>query len=225
MDCSKFQSHIDEFLDGDGDLPYDQQKSMLEHQAQCSTCKARMMEAQRIQKLLHDLPVPEPRAGFHDRVLAVATERSRDKRSRSFTSGFASAIAAGLMIWIVVGLFNGEKTTNVSNPIPGVNIALNDTRNVKVTFSSQRALKDATISLIIPENVELAGYPGQHELKWKTNLSPGSNYLRLPILAVKAIDGQLIVKIEHQNKTKTLRLNLRITQPGLTQIPTELLGA
>lgn len=223
MECSEFRSNIDAFLDGD--LPIDQQKQVLDHQIQCSACRANLIEAQRIQKLLRDLPVPEPRIGFHDRVLAVATEKTRPKQSRSFTGGFISAIAAGLVIWIVVGLFNGEKITNGSNAIPGISIALNDTRNVKVTFNSQRALKDATISLIIPDNVQLTGYPGQRELKWKTNLSPGSNYLRLPIMAVKAADGQLIVKIEHQNKTKTLRLNLKITQPGLTQLRAEIQGA
>jgi len=234
MNCHDFCSHIDEYLDHA--LPPDQLALMQAHQGQCVNCQDALLEAQRLQQLLRDLPVPEPKHGFHDRVLANAAHQNRDtqhlhqqrngvKHRRGFISGFASAIAAGLMIWIAFGLFTSTEVATVKQSIPGLSIALNKTRNVKVTFDSQRALDGATITLQLPDSIELAGYPGRRELSWKTNLVSGNNQLRLPIMAVKAVDGQLVVKIEHQNQSKTLRINLKITQPDLTLNGTDLLGA
>ena len=72
---------------------------------------------QEILGLLKDYPMPEATAGYFDQALVRAThEGSRRQRNRWLMTGFGSAIAAGLVLWVLGGFF----LTTPGLPRPGL---------------------------------------------------------------------------------------------------------
>ena len=165
------------------------------------------------------MPVPAPSADFAERVLRQAVERNVDHHHRhGFVTGFGSALVAGLALWVVVGLFPGPQgvAPDGKEPLQMVSIALNETQDVKLVFNAERVVLGAKISIELPENVTIAGYPGRRHLEWQTDLAKGSNLLRLPVVATQADAGQLVAHIEHGNKVTTLKIQIDVQKPGLT---------
>ncbi len=175
-----------------------------------------------------------PSEGFIDRALHKAVDSNIGHHQRhGFMVGFGSAAAAALGLWVVIGWLPGDmpgtdSTTTVAGtaaisqePLlesshkpshkpeaPEISIALNEQRDIKLAFFSSEALKGAKITIRIPENVALVGYPGQRELSWTTNLVKGNNTLRLPLVATQAARGVLTAHIEYGGQVKTLKVNL-----------------
>jgi len=98
------------------------------------------------------------------------------------------------------------KSTDSDNPV--MSIVLHQKQDIKLAFFSAEPLTGAKITIHLPENVALVGYPGRRELSWTTNLKKGDNLLRLPIIATQIARGDLVANIEYENKMKTLTLSL-----------------
>ena len=219
MNCTQTHEHFDDYLDGT--LAGATVVALEAHLTGCATCRTLVARARECRLLLCDKPVPPPTDGFTDRVLRVAAERHLHRQHRSgFIRGFGSAMVAGLAIWVAVGLFPMSQAPN-STPtpeLPGVTIALHGTQQVKVAFHTAKALSGAKITLQLPENVELAGYPGERELAWNTDLVEGDNVLSLPIVGQQMAEGVLVARIEHANKVRTLRIKLAVGNAGVSNV-------
>jgi hypothetical protein len=168
--------------------------------------------------LLKDLPVPPAADGFYGRALGRAVlEGRRRQRRRWIYSGFGAAVAAGLAAWVAIGLL-----WNVPNPgtpeahIPGVTIALEQPRTVNLVFSSATPLDDASLTVNLPDGVELAGFPGQRVITWETSLKAGRNLLPLTLIAVSPAGGQLLARLEHDHRDRSFRLQIAVSEdpPG-----------
>jgi hypothetical protein len=186
---------------------------------------------------LRKMPVPEASAGFADRVLSAAVAGAQNEASsaavaggqshrRGFAFGFGSAAVVGLSLWVAVGLFPQSKAPSqesgavtvaahtpaaeeLQQPQPTVmNIALNQQQNIKLAFYSGEALQGAKITIRLPENVALVGYPGRTQLSWRANLNKGDNVLNLPVMATQVARGDLVANIEYGDQRKILTLSL-----------------
>lgn len=235
MNCTEFYKMIDDYCDGE--LNAERQVGFDAHRASCTTCQALMAAEDSMLASLKAMPVVGPSEGFIDRALHKAVESNVGHHQRhGFLVGFGSAAAAVMALWVVVGWFPSEvsgpsqvavapqqapqqqavQQQVASSSVPELSIALSEERNVKLAFYSVKALQGARITIQIPENVALVGYPGQRELSWQVNLVEGDNFLRLPLKAMQAMDGQLVARIEHGSKVKTLRVNLKVGSEGLS---------
>lgn len=165
-----------------------------------------------LRALLKDYPAPEPDAAFLDRALLRATHAgSRRQRNSWLAAGFGSAVAAGLAIWVIgAALLSNPDLPDVSADIPGVTMALDEPRKVNLVFSSADALDAATLTVSLPPGIELSGFPGQSEISWETSLSPGKNVLPLTLIALTPAGGELLARLEHNNRNRTFRLRLDI---------------
>jgi hypothetical protein len=163
--------------------------------------------------LLRDYTVPGPGAGFFDRALLRAThEGARRQRTRWMAAGFGGAIAAGLAAWVVSAfLLSAPGLPEAEAPIPGVTMALEEPRKVNLVFSSGSALETATLTVSLPPGVELQGFPGQREITWETSLEQGKNVLPLTLVALTPAGGELLARLEHDNRSRTFRLQLDIS--------------
>jgi len=221
MKCADFTQGMDDFLDGelDGDLDAQRQMAMQAHLETCEACRRALGKAREFQQALGAMPIPEPSEGFTDRVMRVAVERNVGRHHRrGFAVGFGSAVAAGLALWLVVGLLPmqpGQQSDE--GAVSEISIAVNEPREVTLAFHSVRALEGARITISLPENVALVGYPGRRTLEWQTNLAEGNNILRLPVVATGAEGGQLVAVLEHGNKTRTLKINLKAVKANLSE--------
>lgn len=163
--------------------------------------------------LLKNHRTPGADDGFYDRALARAIhDGSRRQRKRWLMTGFGSAVAAGVLILLVSGLiFNTDETPAPDDAIPGVSIALLAPSTVNLMFASTEALDDATLTVLLPEGIELAGFPGQREVSWQTSLAPGKNVLPLQLVAVSPSGGEVLARLEHNNRDRTFRLRIKVS--------------
>jgi len=221
MECKQLQTQLDDYLDEV--LPAQQQGEIQAHLDQCSACQSVVAEEQTLRNMLRQLPVPEPSPGFADRIMRVAIERNSHHHHRAgFMKGFGAAMVAGLALWIVVGIFPYSRETPVPAADHEISIALYQTQNVKLAFHAVNELKDAKITIQLPNNLSLAGYDGRRELVWHTHLKQGDNILTLPIKAQSIAKGMIRATVEHGDQTKSIEIAVDVKQGGVTMEPLQM---
>ena len=172
-----------------------------------------VMKEQELLEMLKEYPVPEARAGFYDQALVrAARQGTRRQRNRWLLTGFGSAIAAGLAIWVVTAmLMTTPQVPDVEPSMPGVSIALEQEHTVRLVFASATALDSAVLTVSLPDGIELAGFPGQREISWETSLREGKNLLPLTLIALTPAGGELLARLEHKDRNRTFRLRVDVT--------------
>ena len=157
-----------------------------------------------------DISVPAPADGFYDRAIARAVnEGHKRQRNRWIMTGFGGAVAAAMALWIVSGVF--LTTPEIQEPaIPSVTMAMEEPRTLNLVFASATALDNATMTVVLPEGVEIDGFAGQREITWETSLKEGKNYLPLTLVATGPVGGELLATLRHENDDKTFRLRVTV---------------
>ena len=165
-----------------------------------------------IRALLKDYPMPAADAGFYDQALVRAThEGSRRQRNRWLLTGFGAAIAATFAVWMIGGmLLSNPQLPDAASAIPGVTVALEEPRTVNLVFASATTLESATLTVLLPDGIELDGFPGQREISWETSLSEGKNFLPLTLIALTPTGGELLARLEHDDRDRTFRLQVDV---------------
>ncbi len=168
---------------------------------------------QEIQALLKDYPMPEATTAFFDQALARAThEGTRRQRKRWVMTGFGSAVAAGLALWLIGGFFLTTPVAPITEPgIPGITMTLEEPRTINLVFASATALDSAMLTVTLPDGIELAGFPGQREVAWQTSLNEGKNLLPLKLIAVSPLGGEVLARLEHNDRGRTFRLRIDVS--------------
>lgn len=168
---------------------------------------------QAIQALLKDYPMPEADAGFFDQALVRAThEGTRRQRNRWLMTGFGSAVAAGVALWMISMVFLAAPELPTTEPaIPGITMTLAEPQTVKLVFASAQALDSATLTVRLPDGIELSGFPGQREVTWQTSLAEGRNLLPLKLIATSPIGGEVFATLEHNDRGRTFRLQVNVS--------------
>ncbi len=172
-----------------------------------------MQDDSEITALLKDYPMPEATTAYFDQALVRAThEGSRRQRNRWVMTGFGSAIAAGLALWLIGGFFltaPNLPNTDAAN-IPGITMTLAEPQTVNFVFASNTPLVAATLTVTLPEGVELVGFPGQREIAWQTNLNAGRNLLPLKLIALTPIGGEVLATLEHMDRARTFTVQVDV---------------
>jgi hypothetical protein len=176
-------------------------------------------DLEKLRAHLRDMPVPEPRPGFVDRVLADATTgkslpkvhevRAAFARPATWWAAAAGAVAATLA-WMVFWVQFGAPAE------PRVVLALNESRDVSLVIDSERDLEGATIHIYVTGSVALNGYGEQHEIEWLTSLTQGANLLSLPVIGVEPGEGRVEAVIEHEGRTRRVSVAMHVSARGDT---------
>jgi hypothetical protein len=189
----------------DGDL-----RAAMAHAAECDDCHAalRALEALRT---FGDAPAPRPREGAVDRAIERAlTSGGTHRYGRGFWQGVASgALLAATLAAVAVGLWLTWGDGAAPAAVPEVRVALNVPQDVTVTLESPEPLSDAEVRVELRGAVALDGYDGQRELRWSTTLDRGINELTLPVVALDAMGGQVLVEVAHGARRRTFVLDVR----------------
>lgn len=210
MDCQQLQQSIDDYLDGV--LPAGEHGLVESHLGGCTDCQAQLSQIQALRHALRKLPVPPPSADFTRRVLASARQ-SRQRRQR-LGGGLATALAASLVIWVGITLF--QPSSN-SPGIEAIVMGVSDTREVKLVFNAPENFQQVSLQLELSGNIELVGFTGRSNIEWQTKLKKGANTLVLPITATGHGQAEVIARIKHQGKIRTFRIPLKIQSSGAKQ--------
>lgn len=209
MNCDETRALFDDYAAGS--LPDAAHRSIEAHLRQCSACRHVAADEHRLRAALRALPVPEPRSGFTRRALRTARARNRrglgSHHYRWFGAGFATAIVAAGVVW--GGLTWMAPRTPVAAQL---SMALNQVRTVGLLIDAPADLYDVEVSMEVPDNVELVGFPGRRHLSWKTDLRKGRNVLSLPIVATGQGEEEMRVNLVHRRKMKTFRVLLGVAK-------------
>jgi hypothetical protein len=177
-------------------------------------------DLEKLREGLRAMPVPEPRPGFVDRVLAISTAGQPKRESHGIRGALSRPLtwwaacigaAAASVAWILVMSLYAHAPQE-----PRVMLALNESREISLVIDSERALEGATIRLHVTGGVALAGYEGQQEIQWLTSLNQGANLLSLPVVARAPGDGSVVAEIEHQGRTRRVSVVMHVSALPLT---------
>lgn len=187
------------------------------HVRDCADCGA-ALEAIGILGLERAAEVPEPPAGAFDRAVraAVSAHSAAAPRRRSFAGGMlaGAALAASIALAIVVvtrapPVEPGVRpTTTAGMATPKLELAANETRDVSLSLDTQTAIPGARIHVLVDGDLALDGYAGERELRWTTDLEPGSNQLTIPVVAIGGGGGQLLVEVEHGTRQRRFLVDI-----------------
>ncbi len=213
MKCEDIK--IDDYLDRR--LMISEQLAVEQHIAKCSACASKLESAESLLLALRDLPLPAPSNNFEQRVFAEVRrqykKQPRQQHRFNFASGFATAAVASLAIWFVSSIYIPEIQT-IEQPA-SVSITMNQPQTVRLMFDSEKEIQLVKLSIDLPDNMELDGYPGRNSLSWQTSLHKGQNVLALPVMAVKSGEGELLARLSYGDKLKTFRLVLKTNMDGV----------
>lgn len=211
MRCEQVTEQIDDFLDGEIDAG--SRAALTAHIEECNNCRETVAGAAALKnQLAHfgKITRPTPSAKFFDRALArAAREGGRRQRTRWVMTGFGGAIAATLMIWVVSSVFFASPNIDEA-AIPSVTMALEAPKTFNLVFSSAAALSEASMTVTLPDGIELKGFAGQKEISWMTSLKKGRNVLPLTLIATSPVGGELLATLQHDDDDKTFRLQVSV---------------
>jgi hypothetical protein len=124
-------------------------------------------------------------------------------------TGAGGAIAAGLVLWMLGGMF--LKAPEIAGPaMPSIVMTLEEPRTINLVFSSATALANATMTVILPQGVEVMGFAGQREITWMTSLTKGKNILPLTLIATSPKGGELMATLRHDGDDRTFRVRVTV---------------
>jgi anti-sigma factor RsiW len=207
MECRDFILQLDDYLDGRVD-----ERPLREHLAGCADCRSRHGHAVAVQQALRKLSPPEMHPAFVDRAISRATRPSAASAHPTRRAVLGMALAASLVLGVSLGAFFSLREA----PVQTVSLVLQQPGTVRMVFNSAKALQAATISLSLPENVEVVGYGGRRELKWETDLREGPNMLQLPLIVRGVVKDDLLAQLSHGASTKTFRVKIETDGVGRT---------
>jgi len=211
MNCERITEQLDDYLAGE--LHDARLAAFDQHLGECAICRQLVDQQSDLLKRLADygeVTMPQPEAAFFDRAIARAAHAgTRRQRNRWMLTGFGGAVAALLVVWIVSGVF--FTAADVAEPqIPSVTMALESPQTFNLVFSSATPLIDASMTVTLPDGIELAGFAGQREITWRTSLKEGKNVLPLTLIATSPVGGELLATLQHEDDDKVFRLHVTV---------------
>ncbi|EMP54218.1 transmembrane anti-sigma factor [Marinobacter santoriniensis NKSG1] len=219
MSCRETRESLAAYLDNE--LSDHLARRVSEHLSGCSACSNALEEERCLRAgLVEGYSVPAPSADFESRVLRAATRGAPDQGRWSHRV-LGGAVAAALALGVSMGVFlNGDRqagsdTSPVladASPEPAAFQPVEKT--VRLAFSSGQALDDVTLTLELPPNVEIASWPGRHELSWKVSLDAGENVLALPLKVLFPGAGQLVAHLNTGKQQKSFKVDIPTVEKG-----------
>lgn len=209
INCRISLNLVDDYLGGY--LDEDTRQALETHLEQCASCQARFAQDRALRQRMQSQLVGRAKDGFADRVLARTVEHHESKARHNW-SFIGGAVAASVVIALTSFLlrFAAPQPEQAQQTL-----ALNQVTRVALALDSREELKGATITLRLPDNVELKGFPGQHMISWKTDIDRGTNLLALPVKGIAAKNGLLVARLEYGNKSKEYKVKLNVKRPDV----------
>lgn len=204
MNCTQFHNMMDDYIDGS--LSAIELNHFQVHMNNCSTCRNRVIAAQNLMAALQDTPVPAAKHGYEQRVLKFLESKPAQKTHfrNWFIAGFGSAVAATFTLWLTFSSLS--IFSNNAENMASVNLFVKKEQTVDLIFKLPNELAQATLTIELPDKVEISGYPGKRQLSWNTSFKKGSNRLALPIIASEANKGILIARLKTKGTTKIFHI-------------------
>ena len=212
MSCNRIIAELDDYLDEE--LAPDARWELEAHLKYCEPCQATLTRAMKLKRALSAYPVQGPSPGFFDRALQeAAREHAKPTQTGRWTvrqAGAAGALAAGIAILAVGGLFLRSPELTRGDAVNGVSMVVHETRTINLVFASATELEGVSLTVALPDGVELTEYRGLDEVSWTTRLQAGKNVLPLQLVAIGGSGGELVARLQHEGDEKVFTVNVAV---------------
>jgi len=206
MNCTDLQHQLDDLIDGN--LSTEAERALRTHALGCDTCRAELGRSEALQEALGALPVEPAAEGFEKRVLEYATARSssRARVVRGVGGALIAACAASVLTLALLGPHGQVPSSGHTVAVPVVAMTIDEPRKINLVFASNTAVDEVSLTVELPSGVEIAGYAGRREVRWRTSMQTGKNYLPLELVARESASGQLVARVRHGDAEKVFRV-------------------
>lgn len=204
----------------DGSLSPTVAAMVARHFESCPSCANEISELRIVQRSLVLWPAPAARTGALERMLKVAVGMPPPSvswwRRPTWTLAGVSA-AAALMLTVGFGL--GLRAAHRDTKGPEIMLAAQpvelgpEVKTVALMFRASDKLSGATISVWLPDDVQIPGRPDVRHLDWQTDLNRGPNLLELPLIATGPRGGTLLVHLSQGSLVRALEVPITIRAP------------
>lgn len=218
MNCNHVINHLDDYLDGT--LPPLQAGPVGAHLDSCPACSRELRELSALRSALARLPSPEGTPQVLERLLAAAMRSPGPAGRASYRPvvWHRAGIATAAALLLAVGFGLGLKVTGHKSFEGGLQVVAAAqpimvgpaAEPVALMFRTSDALHDASISVRLPDDVQIAGRPHVRQLSWHADLKAGANLLELPLQSVGPRGGTLVVQLSQGSLMKTLRIPITV---------------
>ena len=218
MKCTEIEQILDDYIDDE--LSVEDRLAVESHTQSCESCRESLAEVRAMRAALSDLPMVEASPDFEERMFAEVQKQHAPASSNRFATGFATAMVASFALWFASTII----LPSIDEPqLQMIDVASNEASTVRLMFESAEDIESVTLSLVLPDNVQIKGYEGRRELSWQTSLTKGENILALPMIAIGNGKGELVATLNYGDKSKQLRILLRTNSDGALNAPFELI--
>jgi hypothetical protein len=152
---------------------------------------------------------PRPATGFYKQALARASTEAGATGHGRWWGALGGAVAAAALLWVVSTVFF-RPPEPMDAAVPSVTMSVEMPQTINLVFSSATPLDNATMTVSLPDGIEIRGFAGQHEITWLTSLKEGRNVLPLTLVATTPAGGELLARLQHENNGKTFRLKVSV---------------
>lgn len=208
MNCE--QTHDRLTAMNDGSLAEDERLALTSHLQACPDCHLAAQSVVALQTVRMQ-EIASPPDDLFERIMhrtATVGGGRRPVTNRFWMgAGFGGALAASVMLAVMMSGLLPLTPQDTAEP-SRLQVSVGVPREFNVAIDLEQDLPDATITVVLSGDIELDGYAGRKELSWKADLQAGVNKLTLPILATSESGGQLLVKVDHNNRQRRFTLDL-----------------
>ena len=201
MSCPSIRSQLPDYVRAT--LSENEAAVVREHLQRCPRCRRRCdMEEVLMSRMAAQFDVPPPAPDFESRVFGELSSGSGRRVHMAWGGAVAAALALGLFIG-QSGLWQPDEAVAVAEVV--------DTpveRTVRLAFTAGEPLDDVTLTLNLPPHVEIAGLPGQHQVRWQVSLEQGDNVLALPLRIMFPGAGELVAELDAEGRQKVFRATI-----------------
>ena len=126
---------------------------------------------------------------------------------------FVAAFAASILTVIYTGLLVEAPRTRIAAGLPAVQMTVGARREVNLVFTSSAAAGEVSLSLTLPEGIDLLDYEGERSVRFRTRLEAGNNILPLTLVASQPAAGQLVARLAHGGGEHVFRIRVDAAAP------------
>lgn len=172
------------------------------HLAICDDCCEDLGDW-RLDRALSLQPAEVPDEDFVDRAIAHAIHENavaRKRRMAIAASIGALAIAFGVMFGRV------DHPPSPVTSVAQVTLTAHEGKTVRVVIDSPAEQSAATVIIQLADNLELAGFPNERRIEWRTDLSEGKNLLALPLTLTNEAESHFDVALWYGQTKQDVRV-------------------
>ncbi|MGV1098980.1 anti-sigma factor family protein [Thiovibrio sp. JS02] len=208
MKCEQIERSLDDYFDKT--LSAKEEEEFTAHLAACPRCQALCRQGRQLLTALRELPAPSPPPGFQARVFSALPGRGEKRRPGLPWLVPAGAMAALLLVWLLVAPPGRPPAGPSSGDGSARTVRLNEISQVKLLVESGETLEGVVITITLPAQLALAGYPQERRISFVTSLAPGNNLLTLPLIGTGKGEVTVAARIDHGAKSKELKFDMQV---------------